>query len=155
MNKTDKLKKVFDFIAEYLSDDETQSIKVDEPEVNVSEMELTNKGEDTIKRAYTIMKKLDERDKQNAIINTEVKKATDPLKEELDKLKKEYETNVKLDTEEEIKETLKEEVKDKVVVSFNDENGAKNILEVEPKEIKSILDGSIVGVSSKSKKVKK
>lgn len=155
MNKTDKLKKVFDFIAEYLSDDETQSIKVDGPEVNVSEMELTNKGEDTIKRAYTIMKKLDERDKQNAIINTEVKKATNPLKEELDKLKKEYETSVKLDTEEEIKETLKEEVKDKVVVSFNDENSTKNILEVEPKEIKSVLDGSIVGVSSRSKKVKK
>lgn len=159
MNQSDKLIKVFDFIAEYLSVSKVESDIVKQPEIKVDEMELTNKEDNSLKRAYNLMKKLDERDKQNAIITTEVKKVTDSFKEEIDKIKKEHENNIKKATEEEIKETLKEEVKEelkeeiknKVVVSFNDENGVISTVEVKPKEIKSVLDGSNIGVSSKSK----
>ena len=161
MNKTEKLIKVFDFIAEYLSETQ-QEVTPKEPTVKVDEMELTNKGDDSLKRAYNLMKKLDERDKQNAIVTTEVKKATDSIKEEMDRLKKEHETKVKIATEEEIKETLKEEVKEelkeelknKVVVSFNNENGVESTLEAKPKELKSVLEGSILGVSSRKRSKK-
>lgn len=147
MNKTERLTKVFDFIAEYLSETQPE-VTPKEPTVKVDEMELTNKGDDSLKRAYNLMKKLDERDKQNAIVTTEVKKATDSIKEEMDRLKKEHEVNIKIATEEEIKETLKEEVKEelkeeiknKVVVSFTNDTG-----EVRPKDLKSVLEGSILG----------
>ena len=153
MNKTERLTKVFDFIAEYLSETQPDATPK-EPTVKVDEMELTNKGDDSLKRAYNLMKKLDERDKQNAIVTTEVKKATDSIKEEMDRLKKEHEVNIKIATEEEIKETLKEEVKEelkeeiknKVVVSFSNDTG-----EVTPKELKSVLEGSILGVNSRKR----
>lgn len=158
MNKTEKLIKVFDFIAEYLS--ETQTIVTPNvPEIKPEEMELTNKSDDSLKRAYHLMKKLDERDKQNAIVTTEVKKATESIKEEMDRLKKAHETEIKLATEEEIKETLKEEVKEelkeefksKVVVSFSDENGIESKLEIKPKELKSVLEDSVIGISSRKR----
>jgi len=160
MNKTEKLIKVFDFIAEYLSETPQPEVTIKESVSKPDEMEVTNKSDDSLKRAYTLMKKLDERDKQNAIVTTEVKKATDSIKDELDRLKKEHEVNVKIATEEEIKETLKEEVKEelkeefknKVVVSFSNGNDAESTLEVQPKELKSVLEGSIVGVSSRKKK---
>jgi hypothetical protein len=158
MNKTEKLIRVFDFIAEYLSETQPEVVTI-EPVVKAEEMELTNKGDDSLKRAYTLMKKLDERDKQHAIVTTEVKKATDSIKEEMDRLKKEHEVNIKIATEEEIKETLKEEVKEelkeeiknKVVVSFSSEEGVKSMLEIQPKELKSVLEGSIIGVSSRKR----
>jgi hypothetical protein len=151
MDKTEKLRKVFDFIAEYLSESQPEVVSK-ELTVNVDEIELTNKSDDSLKRAYNLMKKLDERDKQNVIVTTEVKKATDSIKEEMDRLKKEHEVNIKIATEEEIKETLKEEVKEelkeefknKVVVSFSNDTR-----EVTPKELKSVLEGSIMGVSSR------
>ena len=101
MNKTEKLIKVFDFIAEYLSESiEVQKNEPIEPVIKAEEMELTNKSDDSLKRAYSLMKKLDERDKQNAIVTTEVKKATESIKEEMDKLKKEHEFKIKIATEE-------------------------------------------------------
>ena len=163
MNKTEKLIKVFDFIAEYLSESiEVQKNEPMEPVIKAEEMELTNKSDDSLKRAYSLMKKLDERDKQNAIVTTEVKKATESIKEEMDRLKKEHETKIKIATEEEIKETLKEEVKEelkeefknKVVVSFTNENGVNSTLEVKPKELKSVLEGSSVGISSRRRSKK-
>ena len=158
MNKTERLIKVFDFIAEYLSETQPE-VTTKESVSKPDEMEVTNKSDDSLKRAYTLMKKLDERDKQNAIVTTEVKKATDSIKEEMERIKKEHETKVKIATEEEIKETLKEEVKEelkeefknKVVVSFSNENGAESTLEVEPKELKSVLEGSIIGISSRKR----
>jgi len=159
MNKTEKLIKVFDFIAEYLSDPQPE-VTIKESVSKPDEMEVTNKSDNSLKRAYTLMKKLDERDKQNAIVTTEVKKATDSIKEEMERIKKEHETKIKIATEEEIKETLKEEVKEelkeefknKVVVSFSNESGEVITSEVKPKELKSVLEGSIVGVSSRKKK---
>ena len=155
MNKTEKLIRVFDFIAEYLSETQPEVTTTTEPAVKADEMELTNKGDDSLKRAYTLMKKLDERDKQHAIVTTEVKKATDSIKDELDRLKKEHEVNVKKATEEEIKETLKEELKEefknKVVVSFTNEEGVKSTHEIQPKELKSVLEGSIIDVSSRKR----
>ena len=155
MNKTERLTKVFDFIAEYLSEAQPE-VTPKEPIVKIDEMELTNKGDDSLKRAYNLMKKLDERDKQNAIVTTEVKKATDSIKEEMDRLKKEHESKVKIATQEEIKETLKEEVKEelkeefknKVVVSFSNDT-----VEVTPKELKSVIEGtSLLSSGKRSKK---
>ena len=138
MTKTDKLIKVFDFIAEYLYEYE---VKVDVIDKQISteteEMEVKNNGEDSLKRAYTLMKKLDERDKQNIIVNSEVKKATEPLKEELNRIKKEYEEKLSIELEDEIKELDDVESKSsskKKIVS----KGTATTVEAKP--IKSILE---------------
>ena len=138
MTKTDKLIKVFDFIAEYLYESE---VKVDGIDKQISteteEMEVKNNGEDSLKRAYTLMKKLDERDKQNIIVNSEVKKATEPLKEELNRIKKEYEEKLSIELEDEIKELDDVESKSSYKKKIVSKGTATT---VEAKPIKSILE---------------
>lgn len=105
MTKTDKLIKVFDFIAEYLYESEVKVDNINEQiSIKTTDMEVKNNGEDSLKRAYTLMKKLDERDKQNVIVNSEVKKATEPLKEELNRIKREYVEKLNTELEDELKE---------------------------------------------------
>ena len=79
MNKTEKLKMVFDFIADYLYEEDVKSNNNLNEEVSINETE----DEDSMKRAYTIMKKVDEIDKVNAKVNRSVS----PYKEELTKIK--------------------------------------------------------------------
>jgi hypothetical protein len=79
MNKTEKLKMVFDFIADYLSEEDVKSDNNVNEEVSINETE----DKDSMKRAYTIMKKVDEIDKVNAKVNRSVA----PYKEELTKIK--------------------------------------------------------------------
>jgi len=69
MKNTKKLKIVFDFIADYLSEEETT--------INSKEIEEVTMTEDDVvfKRAYSIMKKMDEMDEVNAAAN-KVKKTT-------------------------------------------------------------------------------
>lgn len=138
MTKTDKLIKVFDFIAEYLYESEAKVDSIDKQiSTETTEMEVKNNGEDSLKRAYTLMKKLDERDKQNIIVNSEVKKATEPLKEELNRIKKEYVEKLNIELEDEIKELDDVESKSsskKKIVS----KGAATTVEAKP--IKSILE---------------
>lgn len=83
MNKTEKLKLVFDFIADYLSESEEEFV------LNNNTNEETNGEDGNMKRAYTIMKKVDEIDKVNAKVN----KAVAPYKEELRKLNEEGNKN--------------------------------------------------------------
>ena len=138
MTKTDKLIKVFDFIAEYLYESEDKVDNINEQiSIKTTEMEVKNNGEDSLKRAYTLMKKLDERDKQNVIVNSEVKKATEPLKEELNRIKKEYVEKLNIELEDEIKELDSVESKSsskKKIVS----KGTATTVEAKP--IKSILE---------------
>jgi hypothetical protein len=138
MTKTDKLIKVFDFIAEYLYESEAKVDSIDKQiSTETTEMEVKNNGEDSLKRAYTLMKKLDERDKQNVIVNSEVKKATEPLKEELNRIKKEYVEKLNIELEDEIKELDSVESKSsskKKIVS----KGTATTVEAKP--IKSILE---------------
>jgi hypothetical protein len=144
MDKTEKLRKVFDFIAEYLSESQPE-VTTTEPVVKADEMELTNKGDDSLKRAYTLMKKLDERDKQHATVVTEVKKATEPLKEELNRIKKEYEEQLNLDVLEEIKEAYNpDSLPNQIEVtskSYKKKSTSKDaVTTVTSKPIKSILE---------------
>lgn len=60
MKQTEKLKVVFDFIAEYLSDSESE-IKVEDTSTKelITEGEVVTKNEDSFSRAYEIMKKIE------------------------------------------------------------------------------------------------
>ena len=76
MKKSEKLKLVFDFISDYLSDEEVKK----EIEINDDSSKLSIKDdEDTYKRAYTIMKKMDEINKIEAEKKIAVREATNPL----------------------------------------------------------------------------
>lgn len=79
MNKTEKLKMVFDFIADYLSEEDVKSDNNVNGEVTINE----NEGDDNLKRAYTIMKRVDEIDN----INAKVHRRVAPYKDELTKIK--------------------------------------------------------------------
>jgi hypothetical protein len=143
MTKTDKLIKVFDFIAEYLY--ETEDNVDNQNIIQVNDVELKNNGEDSLKRAYTLMKKLDERDRQNATVVTEIKKATEPLKEELNRIKKEYEEQLSLDVIEEIKEGYNaDSLSNQIEVTsktYKKKSTSKGVIStVEPKPTKSILE---------------
>jgi len=87
MDRENKLKLVFDFIANYLSEEESIT-KEEDSEYTVTENEEVN---DNMKRAYTIMKKMDELDKQDALTNRVVKEATKPFKEALKEERKKNE----------------------------------------------------------------
>ncbi len=73
MEKSNKLKIVFDFIADYLIEEEsTNSTKVINKKENSEPSEEVNKEEceeSRLKRAYSIMKKMDEMDKESALTN--------------------------------------------------------------------------------------
>lgn len=139
MTKTDKLIKVFDFIAEYLYESEDKVDNIDKRiSTRTEEMEVKNNGEGSLKRAYTLMKKLDERDKQNIIVHSEVKKATEPLKEELNRIKKEYEEKLNIELEDEIKEL--DDVERKSSSSKKKIVSKGTATTVEAKPIKSILE---------------
>ena len=147
MTKTDKLIKVFDFIAEYLYESEAKVDSIDKQiSTETEEMEVKNNGEDSLKRAYTLMKKLDERDKQNIIVNSEVKKATEPLKEELNRIKKEYVEKLNIELEDEIKELDNVDSLSNQIEVESKSSSKKKIVSkgtattVEAKPIKSILE---------------
>lgn len=116
MNKSEKLKLVFDFIADYLSESEEEFV------LNNNTNEETS-GDGNMKRAYTIMKKVDEIDKVNAKVN----KAVAPYKEELRKLNEEGNKNAIIE-----KMVLDETDDESVGVTF-DENA--DLIKVNVKEL--------------------
>ena len=75
MKKEEKLKVVFDFIADYLSE---KSIDLKVKDENIV---LEQPSDDSLKRAYTIIKKLDDRDKT---FNTDKTSYNKKHKESLD-----------------------------------------------------------------------
>jgi len=93
MDKTKKLKVVFDFIADYLSDEEKEVVI----ETTKEELTITENNSDEqietpshLKRAYTIMKKIDERDASKAITSHAVNEATRPLKKQIEETKRRF-----------------------------------------------------------------
>lgn len=86
MKKTDKLKLVFDFIADYISEEEQTTIKVKKPKKKkkkkvkkptsnkpttkelINEGNLVTKSEDNLSRAYQIIKRLDEAKSRGEIL---------------------------------------------------------------------------------------
>jgi len=90
MENTKKLKVVFDFIADYLTEEETtKEVEIIEDEVTeTNEDEVTMTDDDAkFKRAYSIMKKMDEIDKRKAFVdnqytgNKAIREATEHIKE--------------------------------------------------------------------------
>lgn len=88
MDNTKKLKVVFDFIADYLSEEE-QEVIIESTEEEREELTITEK-EDPLKRAYTIMKKIDARDEAMATTSRAVNDATKPLKKQIEEVKRRY-----------------------------------------------------------------
>lgn len=86
MKNNEKLKVVFDFIAEYLSEDNS----VVSTETSNEDVVIEKKGDDALKRAYTIMKKMDAIDQVNAKVSQQVKETVNPIMKELKKVKDEY-----------------------------------------------------------------
>lgn len=131
MNKADKLKLVFDFIADYLSD-ESSEIK-QEIEITNDTSELSINDDDAYKRAYTIMKKMDEIDRAEARQKVAVREAVDPIKIQLKKVKEEAEKKAKeekeiLDKIEKLPtENLKDLFKKKTGVTLDDEGKIKEV----------------------------
>lgn len=122
MNKNDKLKLVFDFIADYLTEDEKTTLNV-----NTSKSSITNVEDANLTHSVKLMKKMDEIDK----INTAVKSSTRPLIDKITKIKKEYTENV-----------LNDKFLERTGVTL-DENGQVVTVQVGPltkdKSIKDIL----------------
>lgn len=124
MNKNEKLKIVFDFIADYLTDNEVKETK-SEPKEDVNDYSLTE-TEDKYKRAYSLMKKIDERDKIETAKNIAVREATNPLKKALLEAKSTHEDILIKDKEEEEKEIITEsnlmgKFREKTGVTINEE----------------------------------
>jgi arginyl-tRNA synthetase len=99
MKNTEKLKVVFDFIADYLSEDEitnelelTEEKLTEEEDTTVEELAVTEEDA-KFKRAYSIMKKMDEMDKENAFYNQGVKETIAPIKEALNRVRVNYEVD--------------------------------------------------------------
>lgn len=124
MKNNEKLKIVFDFIADYLSEEETAKTETDKEESN--KIEITENDEivetpfgNSLKRAYKLMKIMEDKDKENALIKHQVRKEVDPIKEELNRVKAEYAEKI-------IKEKEKEETRTGVTL---DDKG--NLVKVE------------------------
>ncbi len=138
MNKQEKLTIVFDFIADYLSD-EVKEVKKESEDINVNSDDFTvTETEDTMKRAYTIMKRIDERDKAEASTKIAVRKATKPLEDMLAKVREKYES-------EQSNSATVESFKEKTGVTLDDEGKITEVKVGNLKEyvpIKSALEGS-------------
>ena len=87
MRKEDKLKMAIDFIADYLSDKPKVVEGIEKSDVT-NDVLIETESDDNLKRAYTLMKKLETRDKENAKINFSLKQAGNLTKEELKRAKK-------------------------------------------------------------------
>ncbi len=93
MRKEDKLKMAIDFIADYLSDKPKVVEGIEKSDV-INDVLIETESDDNLKRAYTLMKKLETRDKENAKINFSLKQAGNLTKEELKRAKTEHEDNI-------------------------------------------------------------
>lgn len=120
MKNSEKLKLVFDFIADYLSDEPIEAKEEIQISDNSSELTITENG-DAYKRAYTIMKKMDEINKIEAEKKMAVREATNPLLEALKEAKTLHEEELILDKKtEEVKELTKN-FTERTGITFDDE----------------------------------
>jgi len=84
MKKEEKLKIVFDFIADYLSDEEVKT------KPKASEDSVVNENKSQSSRSYQIMQKMDEMDERDAEVKRAVKQAKKPLEKSFKDLKAQY-----------------------------------------------------------------
>lgn len=122
MKNNEKLKIVFDFIADYLSEEETtqsETSKEEPIEFTENDKIVETPFSSNLKRAYTLMKTMEDKDKENAIVKREVKKVVDPIKEELNRVKAEYNEKI-------LKDKAKEDTRTGVTL---DDDG--NLIKVE------------------------
>jgi len=104
MKKEEKLKIAIDFISDYLSEtpevvEEIIEEEVTNKEVSNEDVLVETESDDHLTRAYTLMKKLEARDIENAKIEKKVKTEVEPLKEALKKAKSKYEEGIALEEE--------------------------------------------------------
>lgn len=109
MENKEKLMLVFDFLAEYLSN-----------ESNTNSDTAINENS-TMAKAYDIMKKMDEMDKTDAKIKSAVNNATKPLKEAINKAKTLYKEESDLDKKTEEVKDLTEKFTERTGVTLDDE----------------------------------
>lgn len=158
MDNKRKLKLVFDFIAEYLSEENEETLVNHKSEDVLESMsEESNKedevtiteDEDPLKRAYSIMKKVEGWDNESARIKKAVSEGVRPYKEKLNELMEKHSVNHI----------------DDVVNSFKEKTGitldaSGKIAEVSVKPLKSyvkisdIIEGA-ENISDRTKKMMK
>lgn len=127
MENKEKLMLVFDFLADYLTNDSNSNDNTTLKNLDKS----SDKRKDTITKSYDIMKKMDEMDKTDAKIKSAVNNATKPLKEVINKVKTLFNEEVQLDKKtEEIKE-LTERFTQKTGVTLDNEGKVVEV-KVEP-----------------------
>ena len=116
MENKEKLILVFDFLAEYLSNE--SNTNSDTTNTNSH----TTKNEDsTMVKAYDIMKKVDEMDKTDARIKSAVNNATKPLKEAINKVKTLYKEELELNKKTEEVKDLTEKFTERTGITLDDE----------------------------------
>lgn len=116
MENKEKLMLVFDFLAEYLSNE--SNTNSDTTNTNSH----TTKNEDsTMAKAYDIMKKVDEMDKTDARIKSAVNNATKPLKEAINKVKTLYKEESELNKKAEEVKDLTEKFTERTGITLDDE----------------------------------
>jgi len=120
MKNSEKLKLVFDFIADYLSDEVVSGEEVKNEEIN-SENFVITENEDAYKRAYTLMKKMDEIDKVEAEKKTAVREATNPLIEALKEAKTLHEEKIIEDEKTEEVNELTKNFTERTGITLDDE----------------------------------
>jgi hypothetical protein len=167
MNKKEKLSLVFDFISDYLTNEDN----VNEDNVNDTEVEVNKRRtlfEDTMGRAHDIMKKMDDIDKTDAKVKTAVNNATKPLKEAINKVKTLFNEEIKLDKKTEEIKDLSEKFTQKTGVTLDNEGKVVEVKVGPLKEyttisevmddigpsLNEIRDQDMVKLMAKSKKVK-
>ena len=116
MENKEKLMLVFDFLAEYLSNE--SNTNSDTTNTN----SYTTKNEDsTMAKAYDIMKKVDEMDKTDARVKSAVNNATKPLKEAINKAKTLYKEKLELNKKTEEVKDLTEKFTERTGITLDDE----------------------------------
>ena len=140
MKKEDKLKIAIDFIADYLSDKSKAAEEIKKSDVT-NDVLIETESDDNLKRAYTLMKKLEIRDKENAKTNFSAKQAVKPIKDELKRTKTEYEDKI-------LEESLVERKKEGNEVGLTiDENTGKMVKVFVESLPKTIDDSSEKGLT--------
>lgn len=131
MKNSEKLKLVFDFIADYLSDEEVSGEDVSGEDVNGEEISdenlLITENEDAYKRAYTLMKKMDEINKIEVEKKMAVREATNPLIEALKEAKNLHEEKIIEDKETEEVNELTKNFTERTGITLDDEGKVSEV----------------------------
>lgn len=135
MKKEDKLKIAIDFIADYLSENPKELKDTTENDSVNGDVLIETESNDNLKRAYTLMKKLEIRDKENAKINFSAKQSVKSIKDELKRTKTEYEDKI-------LEESLLERKKEGNEVGLTIDENTGKMVKVFVKSLPKTIDDS-------------